>query len=282
MSLKEKLGRGDFVITLEISPPGDSAMDEFIQTARENEVDAINVPDNQRGIPRLSSLVASKILLDNKIEPIMHLSCANRNRIEMESLILGAEALKIPNLLIITGDHPLVAENRQAKSVFDIDSVDALRLAKEKSGLYLGAVANQLANIELQAELVGRKVDAGAEFIQTQPVFEIERLEKLIDAAAVKTRWIAGVMPVRSVEGAEFISKRIPGIQIPKEIIQKLKGSKNPDKEGIQIMRNILDELKGVGKISGVSLMCESRRDSHKLRIFDSQFEPFRDRHQRV
>ncbi|MBU4437219.1 MAG: methylenetetrahydrofolate reductase, partial [Candidatus Altiarchaeota archaeon] len=149
MSLRERLERGDFVITLEISPPGDSAMDEFIRIARENKVDAINVPDNQRGIPRLSSLAASKILLDNKIEPIMHLSCANRNRTEMESLILGAEALKIPNLLIMTGDHPLVAKNREAKPVFDIDSVDALRLAKEKSKLHLGAVANQMSNIEL-------------------------------------------------------------------------------------------------------------------------------------
>ena len=260
MSLRERLERGDFVITLEISPPGDSEMKEFIQTAKENEVDAVNVPDNQRGIPQLSSLAASKILLDNKIEPIMHLSCANRNRTEMESLILGAEALKIPNLLIMTGDHPLVADRKDAKPVFDIDSVDALRLAKEKSGLYLGAVANQLANIELQAELISRKVEAGAEFIQTQPVFDIERLEKLIDAAAVKTRWIAGVMPVRSAESSEFISKRIPGIQVPEEITDRLKSSKNPEKEGIQIMRNILDELKSV-KISGVSLMSLSGID---------------------
>ena len=261
MSLKEKLGRGDFVITLEISPPRDSQMKEFIQTAKENRADAVNVPDNQRGIPRLSSLAASKILLDNGIEPIMHLSCANRNRIEMESLILGAEALKIPNLLIMTGDHPLVAENREAKPVFDIDSIEALRLAKEKSKLYPGAVANQMSNTELQAELVRRKVDAGAEFIQVQPVFDISRLEELIDAAAVKTKWIAGVMPVRSAESAEFIGKRIPGIQVPREITERLKKSKDPDKEGIQIMNDILDELKKSARISGVCLMCESRRD---------------------
>jgi len=236
-------------------------MKEFVQTAKENEADAVNVPDNQRGIPRLSSLAASKILLDNGIEPIMHLSCANRNRIEMESMVLGAEALGIPNLLVMTGDHPLVADNREAKPVFDIDSVEALRLAKEKSKLYLGAVANQLGNIELQAELISRKVEAGAEFIQVQPVFEIERLEKLIDAAAVKTKWIAGVMPVRSAESAEFIGKRIPGIQVPKEITKRLKKSKDPDKEGIQIMNDILDELKGVDKISGVSLMSLSGID---------------------
>ncbi len=265
MSLKEKLERDDFVITIEISPPRDSEMKEFIQTAKENEVDAINVPDNQRGTPHISSMAASKILLDNKIEPIMHLSCANRNRIEMESLILGAEALRIPNLLMITGDHPLVAENREAKPVFDIDSIETLRLAKEKSGLYLGAVANQMANLELQAELINRKVDAGAEFIQTQPVFEIERLEKLIDAAAVKTKWIAGVMPIHSPESAEFISKRIPGIQIPEEIIEGLKNSKNPEKEGIQIMKNILDELKSA-KISGVSLMSLSGIDISEYR----------------
>jgi len=236
-------------------------MKEFVQTAKENEADAVNVPDNQRGIPRLSSLAASKILLDNGIEPIMHLSCANRNRIEMESMVLGAEALGIPNLLVMTGDHPLVADNREAKPVFDIDSVEALRLAKEKSKLYLGAVANQLGNIELQAELISRKVEAGAEFIQVQPVFEIERLEKLIDAAAVKTKWIAGVMPVRSAESAEFLGKRIPGIQVPKEITKRLKKSKDPDKEGIQIMNDILDELKGVDKISGVSLMSLSGID---------------------
>ena len=255
MSLREKLEKGDFVITLEISPPGDSAMDEFVQTAKENRVDAINVPDNQRGIPRLSSIATSKILLDNGIEPIMHLSCANRNRIEMESLILGAEALGIPNLLIMTGDHPLVAENREAKAVFDIDSVEALRLAKEKSRLYLGAVANQMSNIELQAELINRKVDAGAEFIQVQPVFDISRLEELIDVAAVKADWIAGVMTIRSARNAEFVNERIPGIQVPEEITERLKKSKDPDKEGIQIMRDILDELKEFGKISGVSLM---------------------------
>ena len=261
MSLREKLEKGDFVITLEISPPRDSATDEFVQTTKENEVDAVNVPDNQRGTPHISSMAASKILLDNGIEPIMHLSCANRNRIEMESLILGAEALKIPNLLVVTGDHPLVAENREAKPVFDIDSVEALRLAKEKSKLHLGAVANQMSNIELQAELVNRKVDAGAEFIQTQPVFDIERLEKLINAVAVKTRWIAGVMPVRSAESAEFISTRIPGIQIPEEIIERLRNSKDPDKEGIRIMRDTLDELKEFGRISGVSLMSLSGID---------------------
>ena len=258
MSLREKLGRGDFVITLEISPPRDSATDEFIQIVRDNRVDAINVPDNQRGIPRLSSLAASKILLDNKIEPIMHLSCANRNRTEMESLILGAEALKIPNLLIMTGDHPLVGNRKDAKAVFDIDSVEALKLAKKASKLHLGAVANQMSNIELQAELVNRKVDAGAEFIQTQPVLDISRLEELIDAASAKTKWIAGVMSIRSTKSAEFVSRKIPGIEVPGEITERLKNSKDPDKEGIQIMRDTLDELKKFGRISGVSLMSLS------------------------
>jgi len=236
-------------------------MHEFIQKAKGNKVDAVNVPDNQRGIPHVSALAASKILLDNDIEPILHLSCANRNRIEIQSVILGAEVLGILNALIMTGDHPLVAENREAQAVFDIDSIEALKLAGSVSKLHLGAVANQLANIELQAELISRKIEAGAEFIQTQPVFDIAKLEELIDRAAVKTRWIAGVMPLRSVKNAEFVSRRIPGITIPREIMERLRKSKDPQKEGILIMREILDELKEFGGISGINLMSPSGLD---------------------
>jgi len=261
MSLRDKLERGDFVVTLEISPPRNPDMRKFIQKARENKADAINVPDNQRGIPHVSALAASRLLLENGMGPIMHLSCANRNRIEIQSIILGAEALGILNILIMTGDHPLVADNREARAVFDIDSIEALKLAKRVSKLYLGAVANQLSNIELQAELINRKVDAGAKFIQTQPVFNISKLEELIDRTAVKTKWIAGVMPLRSVKNAEFISNRIPGIEVPKEIIERLRKSKDPDREGIQIMRGILDELKKFGRISGINLMSPSGID---------------------
>jgi methylenetetrahydrofolate reductase (NADPH) len=208
----------------------------------------------------MSALACSYLIQKEGFETIMHVSCTNKNRIEIQSQILGAKALGINNILFVTGDHVLSGENREAKPVYDIDSIHAVRMAKElNNNLFIGAVANPLSG-ELQIKGLIKKSEAGAEFIVTQPVYDIQAFRNFIGRVnnlniKIPVYWIAGIMPLKSAKHAEFINNKIPGILVPDTVIEMLKNSKDPYREGISIANETIREVKKIKEISGINVM---------------------------
>lgn len=282
--LSEKLESNEFVVTAEITPPKGTDVGRIRNVAMQLKeyIDAANATDNQRGIVRMSSMATCHILAEVGVEPVMQIACTHRNRIAIQSCVLGAHALNIPNLLIVTGDHVLLGDNPEAKAVYDVDSIQAIQLVKhmcdgyDSAGnelhppprIYVGATANPLADpLELQALRVEKKVEAGAKFIQTQVVFDVSRLIELLDLVEVPVHWLAGIMPLRSAKSARFINKRIPGIKVPDHIITRLEGAKKPAEEGVQMAIELCQELKNLKKISGIHIMTIAWEESVPLII---------------
>ena len=269
-TFKNKLKNKEFIRCIEVLPPKDSNITPIIEDLKkiQNQFDVLSIVDNPRGIVHMSSLACSYLIQKMDFETIMHVSCTNKNRIEIQSQILGAVALEIKNLLFVTGDHVLSGENQDARPVYDIDSIQAIRIAKNlnnnlNNNLFIGAVANQLSG-ELQIKGIEKKVEAGAEFIMTQPVFDIKKFKEFIEKLKDKDKdkdknislyLIAGLMPLKSIKHAEFINNKIPGIQIPPEVIERLKNSKNPYQEGINIANETIEDVKEIKEISGINVM---------------------------
>lgn len=251
--LQKKLANGEFVITAEVCPPKGCDTSLFITQSKgvAAVVDAINVTDNQGANMRISPLAASALLLREGIEPILQLTCRDRNRLALQSDLLGAAALGIRNVLALTGDHISFGDHKTAKAVFDLDSVqllDGIRLLQNGVDLsgkklegspsfFVGAAAAPEAEpFELTLFKLHKKIAAGAEFMQTQAIFRTERLEHFstnLNPSGVKI--IAGILLLKSAPMARFINKNIPGLRVPDEIIDELETSANPAQTGIDI-----------------------------------------------
>lgn len=262
MILRDKLRNKEFVKFFEILPKKDinPLISELSELKKQNLFDVISVVDSPRGIAHTSSLAVSYLLEREGIEALMHVSCANKNRIEINSQVLGALASGIRNILFVTGDHSFLGGNPEAKVVYDIDSVQGISSAREISDkLFIGGVANPLAEpIELQVMGAERKIYAGAEFIITQPVHEIAPLKDFVERAkkiSIPFHLIAGIMPLKSVKRAEFINDKIPGLYVPEGVIERIRRSKDYEKESIEIAREIYREIKKIKEISGVNFM---------------------------
>lgn len=251
--LQKKLANGEFVITAEVCPPKGCDTSLFITQSKgvAAVVDAINVTDNQGANMRISPLAASALLLREGIEPILQLTCRDRNRLALQSDLLGAAALGIRNVLALTGDHISFGDHKTAKAVFDLDSVqllDGIRQLQNGVDLsgkklegspyfFVGAAAAPEAEpFELTLFKLRKKIAAGAEFMQTQAIFRPERLEHFstnLNPSGVKI--IAGILLLKSAPMARFINKNIPGLRVPDEIIDELETSANPAQTGIDI-----------------------------------------------
>ena len=243
--------------------------------------DAINVPDNARGVPTMSSAICAHYVLQNGAEPIMHLTTRDRNRIALQSELYGAYALGVRNLLFISGDHARYGSHPDAKVVYDLDTVKAISLASslgdgtdqagdELEGVphfHIGATFNPNDDdIETQVLQTEKKQGAGAEFFQTQAIFEPERLKDFMElVAGFKLKVLAGIIPLRDVEMAQFMNTQIPEISIPDEIVQRMEmAGKSMDeetrieemqKEGLEIALEIINDIKEIKGINGVHLM---------------------------
>ena len=243
--------------------------------------DAINVPDNARGVPTMSSSTCAHYVLQTGAEPIMHLTSRDRNRISIQSELYGAYALGIRNILIITGDHPRYGSHPEAKEVYDLNTLEIISLTtrlregidfagEELEGapdFYIGAVFNpndgDLEDHVLQTE---KKRMAGAQFFQTQAVFEPEKLKDFMGlVSGLNLKVLAGIIPLRDVEMAEFMNTHIPEITVPDNIIKRMKDAgKGLDEEsriiamkeeGIGIALETLDAVRNIKGVSGVHLM---------------------------
>lgn len=272
--LQKALENGEFAVTSELAPPKGTDFSHVLKCAElvRGRVCAINVTDFQSSALKATSLAMCKALQDRGLEPVLQITGRDRNRIAIQGEMLSAGFFGIKNLLAITGDHTTIGDNPGAKPVFDLDSVGILQAAStlmngfdmggnkldRAPSFFLGAtVTPEYDPIELQIVKMEKKVKAGARFFQTQAVFRIETMEKFKKLTEhLNVPVIAGIIPLRSAGMARFMNKNIPGINIPDNIIDRLRSSDNSVKEGIKIAGELIAELKEKGLCSGVHIMA--------------------------
>ncbi len=280
-SLKEALEKGELVVTAEIAPPKGTDTSRLIKIAREvgSKVHGINVTDNQRAITRMSSLCASVVLLQNGAVPICQITCRDRNRIGLQSDLLGAWALGIPYVLALTGDAVQIGDNREAKPVFDFDSIKLLKLISRlneginvdgkplngKTSLYPAAAVNP--NLPMGAPFKRRfeaKLEAGARFFQSQPIFELAKLKELSEFAhPLGAKILAGVILLKSLKQAAFLNEKVPGVKVSETAMKRLEAaSQNPEGQlqaGIELAAEQIRSFRGY--CSGVHIMTVGAED---------------------
>jgi methylenetetrahydrofolate reductase (NADPH) len=277
MRLKEKIEEGHFIFTAELGPPKSSNVNAVRKKSAhfQKGIDAINITDNQTAIVRLSSIASAKILLDEGLEPIVQMTCRDRNRLALQSDLLGMASLGIENVLCLTGDHQRFGNHPEAKNVFDLDSVQLIATAnqltdgyflsgekmKTPPSLCIGGAANPFADpLEMRVIRLAKKIQSGAQFIQTQPVFDMDRFRvwmKLVSQSQIhdKTAILAGVMPVKSAKAFLYMEKEVPGMRIPQELIRRMEQAEEPKEEGIKIAVETIRQLQKIEGIRGIHLM---------------------------
>lgn len=275
---------GDFVITVEITPPKGPEITSMVSKLKELKkmVDAVNFTDNPSGKMRMCSLAACKISLDLDFEPVLQMTCRDRNRIGIQSDLLGAHALGIRNLLVMTGDHPILGDHKEAKPVYDIDSSILLKLVNNlnngldingnklngKTEFFYGAVVNPNAEpFAPQLKRFEQKLKMGAEFFQTQMIFEIEKLERFMDyAAKFNTKVIAGIVMIRSKKMLHYLTSKIPGVVMPAWLIEKIEGLKDEDVEkfGVDFAARLILNIMEQKICQGIHIMAFSKVEEVK------------------
>ncbi|NLA23224.1 MAG: methylenetetrahydrofolate reductase, partial [Candidatus Marinimicrobia bacterium] len=277
MTLREKINSGKFIVCGEIGPPQSCDGDVIRRKAQyfKGIADAVNITDNQTAIPRLSSIASAKILLDEGVEPIIQMTCRDRNRLAIQSDLLGAAALGIRNVLCLTGDYQKLGDNPEAKGVFDLDSIQLIATVAQMNSGYLlsgremkkapefliGGAANPFAvPFEMRLIRLYKKVKAGVNFIQTQPVFDpelfIRWMEKVVEMGLhEKVAILAGVMPVKSVNTLLHMREDVPGVKINDVYIRRMEKAADPQAEGIKIAVEIIQTVKNIKGIRGVHIM---------------------------
>jgi methylenetetrahydrofolate reductase (NADPH) len=270
MNFKDALKNKKFIITAELSPPKGEDLAEVLKKADflKDKVDGVNATDNQRAILHLCSLAFCAIMKQRGLDPILQVNCRDRNALAIESDLLGAYALGIKNVLSITGDYPKKSLHNSVKPVFDIDSVQLLKLIKDMNNgidfageklsgsteFVSGAVVNPGSDpIEGQIIKLEKKIDAGAEFIQTQIAYDADGFKKFRDQTKhIKAKFLLGILPIRSAKMVHVIGN-IPGVHLPKKLAERIEKASDPIKEGIAISAEMINDLKGY--IDGVHFM---------------------------
>ncbi|MBD2543108.1 methylenetetrahydrofolate reductase [Planktothricoides raciborskii] len=270
---------GEFLITAEVMPPKGGDPKDMLEMAQglKNRVHAVNITDGSRAVVRMSPVVASAILWQNGIEPICQIACRDRNRIGLQADLMGAHALGIRNILALTGDPVNAGDHPDAKSVFDLESVRLLKLINSlnqgfdwnynpltngPTNLFAGAAVDPQSKSwsGLQSRFE-KKVEAGAQFFQSQLICDFDRLDKfMLEIAAGSNKPIlAGIFLLKSAKNAAFINRCVPGVNIPDSIISRLANAKNQLREGMLIAA---EQVKMASQIChGVHLMAVKRED---------------------
>ena len=289
--LGQKLAQGDWIKTVEINPPkgwNPAEMIEQCRTLREAGVDAVNVLDSARAQSRMGVVPAALIIQrETGIEPVFHYTCRDRNMLGMLSDLLGAAAGGLRNVLILTGDPPAMGPYPDSTAVFDIDSIGLTNLLRrlnqgldpggnpigEPTRYVVGVALNQGAERERELERFAWKVDAGADFAVTQPVFDAAQLERFLSRAQSPVPVIAGIWPLTSLRNAEFLANEVPGVVVPAGIIDRMRkaqehGSTAARAEGIAIASEMVEAVKDL--VQGVQVSAPAGRIDAALEVLRS------------
>ena len=270
MDFKEKLKSNKFLITAELFPPRGVDISSFLRRAScLSNLDAVNVTDNQRASMRVGSLAMSKILLEQSMEPILQITTRDRNRIALQSELLSANVLGIKNVLLLSGDHPIVGEYYSSKAVYDLDTIQLIKTArllesgvdlagKRLSGspkFCIGAVINPSAQpSDLQVLMFEKKIKAGTEFFQTQAVFDVLAYKFFFDKIKhFKVKVLPGIILIKSKEFMHFMQS-LPGVNIPERVQDRINSAPDPLVEGIKICSETIKEFRSFA--DGVHIMA--------------------------
>ena len=291
-NLEKVLRAGHFCATGELGPPT-SANREMIEEKAQylkGNVDSVNITDNQTAVVRMSSIAVGVMLLEMGIEPNIQMTCRDRNRIAIQSDLLGAAALGAKNLLCLTGDHQTFGNHPMAKNVFDMDSINMLRMVKAmrdegvlQAGdemdvpprFFIGAAVNPFADpFDFRPYRLAKKVKAGAEFVQTQLIYNVpkfaEYMKRAGDLGILDDVFVlAGVGPIKSSGAARYMATKVPGMDVPDEIVQRMSGAIKGipreerearrvawQEEGINICVEIIQQVREIPGVSGVHIMA--------------------------
>lgn len=285
-NLERVLSEGEFVVTAELGPPK-SADFEFIKKKVEllkGWVDAVNITDNQTAIVRVSSIAAGKLVLDMGLEPIVQMTCRDRNRLSIQSDILGAYLLGIRNILCLTGDHQCFGNHPTAKHVFDLDSVQLIQMVnnmREKGifacgeeiknskkaqvkepRMFIGGAANPFADpFEFRVIRLAKKVYAGVDFIQTQCIYDMDRFGEWMKQVCEKglhekCKILAGVTPLKSVGMTRYMRDKVAGVTVPDYYVRQMAKAKDPKAEGINICVEQIQRLRQIEGVAGIHIMA--------------------------
>lgn len=272
MTFKEKIQSGKFLVTSEIGPPKGIGTDKILEDAQviRSRVDGINVTDLQSSVLRLGSLAVCALLKQNGFEPIYQLTCRDRNRLALQSDLLSAAALGIENVLMLTGDHPALGDHPEAKPVFDLDSVQLLQVGRmlesgfdmKKNKLEgapprfcLGAVVNPGSDpLEPQIAKMEKKIESGAEFFQTQAVYDIKVFENFMTKVRhLKTTVMAGIVLLKSAGMAKYMNKNVAGVCVPDDLIKEMEQAKDKREQSVEIASRLIKQLKPM--CNGIHIM---------------------------
>jgi len=280
-NLEKVLTAGHFAFTGELGPPRGAHAEEVRKKAAflKGRVDSVNITDNQTAMVRMASWAASLLLIEEGLEPNYQMVCRDRNRLAMQADILGASALGIRNMLCLSGDHCQFGDHPAAKGVFDIDSMQLIATAKKmrdegkflsgadldgKPQIFIGAASNPFADpFEWRVHRLAKKIGAGVDFIQTQCIYNMEKFREFIRQAndmglTEKAYILAGVTPMKSLGMAKYMKGKVPGMDVPDEIIKRLQGAAKGQQaeEGIKIALEQIAEFKEMKGVAGVHLMA--------------------------
>ena len=269
--LSRQLDRGRFAVTTEIVPPKGTDIDETLSVARSlwPHVQAININENPHAVMRISSLAVSRLLVENGMEPVVHVTTRDKNRLALQSDLLGAAVLGIENVLVVSGDHQSLGDHKEAKPVYDLDTVQMLHVVSRlMSGedlagnplagtprFFPGAAVNPQAEIpELEIIKMEKKALAGARFFQTQAVYDLEALAAFMERIGrLKVKVLAGIVPLKSARMGRFMNENIPGICVPDALLERMEKAADREAESLAITRDLIAGCRDI--CDGVHLM---------------------------
>ena len=284
--LERTLVAGEFAVTGELGPPKSADVEIIERKAGylKGVVDAVNITDNQTAIVRMSSIAAGLLAMKHGLEPVIQITCRDRNRLAIQADVLGAYALGLRNILCLSGDHQCFGNHPTSKNVFDMDSIqligmlkgmrddkvfacgDEIRNTKKQPvvepRVFIGAAANPFGDpFAFRVIRLAKKVNAGADFIQTQCIYDMDRFKQWMEQVHNKglheqVYILAGITPLKSVRMAEYMRDNVAGLTVPDHIIERLKNAEDPKEEGQKIAVEQIQEIRETPGVSGVHIMA--------------------------
>ena len=279
--LEKLMESGHFAVTGELGPPASADAEVIRKKAKylKGCVDAVNVTDGQTAVARMASWAACLLGKAEGLEPTVQMTCRDRNRIALQMDILGVAALGINNILCLTGDHQSFGNHPMAKGVYDLDSIQLIKMVKDmrderrfqcgdemdvEPRLFIGAAANPFADpFEYRVFRLAKKAAAGVDFIQTQIIYNVEKFAKWMEAVREKrlhekVKILAGVAPIKSVGAARYMQTRIPGMDVPDAVVERLRGvpKEEVSREGIKLCVDIINQVREIKGVAGIHLMA--------------------------